>query len=152
MRIDPGWRAHYFGQFPIIQNVDRTAIMPGQTEITTKQMQLNLATIAYVVNQMKKKKRPGLFSGFDMVPRSPEEIFMLSQLAPATHSRHIINEYFLNVHVNYDGCMCCASTPSISVPLTVIPMTNPATYGFTEPEGYAPQELFYMRFAPLFTF
>jgi hypothetical protein len=147
-----GHHREHYSNFTVIRNDDRSVIMPGQTEVTTKQMQLNLASIAYIVNNMKRKKRPGIFSGHEMVPRSPEEIFMLSQLSPACHSRHIKNEYYLNVHVNYDGCMCCASRPSISVPLTVIPMTNPATYGFTEPQGYAPQELFYMKFAPLYTF
>jgi len=151
LHID-GYRRNWNGKFEIIENKDRSGVMPSQTEVITKQMTLDLAGIKYVVNNMKRKKNPGIFSGHSMVPRSPEEIFMLSQLAPACHSRFIKNEFFLNVNVKYDGCTCCSSVPNISVPLTVIPLTNPTTYGFTEPEGYAPQELFYMKIAHLPTF
>lgn len=96
----------------------------------TKIMELNLGNIRYAVDPTKRKKKPGIFSGFETVNRSPEEMFMLTQLSPACHSPHITNEYFLNTNVKFDGCMCCSSVPSISIPLTVIPMTNPATYGF----------------------
>jgi hypothetical protein len=41
-------------------------------------MKLDLASIRYKVDQMKKKKNPGILAGHKMVPRSPEEIFMLS--------------------------------------------------------------------------
>jgi len=81
-----------------------------------------------------------------MVDRQPEEVFMLSQMAPGAHGRHFSNDYELNVYVHYDGCTCCSSIPSISVPLTVIPMTHPESYGFVEPAGYAPFDLGYFKF------
>jgi hypothetical protein len=71
---------------------------------------------------------------------------MLSQLAPATHSHYITNEYVLNVNVKYDGCTCCSGLPNISIPLTVIPMTHQESYGFQEPQGYMPFELGYFKF------
>ena len=72
-------------------------------------------------------------------------MFLLVNLAPASHSHHIQNDYELNVNVKYDGCTCCSSVPNISIPLTVIPMTHQETYGFMEPVGYAPQELAYVK-------
>ena len=107
-------------------------------------MSLDLGTIKYYVEPTKKKKT-GILSS-TTVPRSPEEIFMLSQLAPACHSRYITNNYQLNVNVKYDGCTCCSSLPSFSVPLTIIPLTDNSVYGFTEPPGYAPMELGYFKF------
>lgn len=91
-------------------------------------MSLDLSAISYHVDPMKKKRK-GIFSS-QMVPRPPEEIFMLSQLAPACHSPHVTNTYTLNVNVKFDGCTCCSSLPSISVPLTVIPLTDQRQYGF----------------------
>ena len=78
--------------------------------------------------------------------RDPETMFMLRQIAPACHSRHIANDYVLNVNVKFDGCTCCSTLPSISVPLTIIPLTHMESYGFLEPEGYQPYELGYFRF------
>ena len=62
--------------------------------------------------------------------RSREEIFLLSQLAPACHSQYISNEYDLNVNVKFEGCTCCSALPSVSVPLTVLPLTDPSLYNF----------------------
>ena len=90
-------------------------------------MAINFSTINYVINNQRKKKKKA---------RAPEYMFMLTQLAPASHSRHISNDYTLNVNVKFDGCTCCSTLPSISVPLTVIPLTHMESYGFMEPEGY----------------
>mmetsp|Transcript_226 Transcript_226/g.413 ORF Transcript_226/g.413 Transcript_226/m.413 type:complete len:103 (+) Transcript_226:851-1159(+) len=95
---------------------------------------------------MKTKKGKGMFSGKQKVQRSPEEMFMLSNMAPACHSKHIENNYYLNVNIKYNGCTCCCSLPNVSVPLTVIPDTHQASYGFTEPAGYQPYELGYFKF------
>ena len=127
--------------FDIIENKDRSGINPS-AEAITKQMQLNLAAIRYHCEPFKRKK---MFQGQPKA-RAPEEIFMLTQMAPATHSRHISNTYSLNVNVKYDATACCTGLPSCSVPLTVIPLTNPETYGFIEPQGYAPFELGYFKF------
>lgn len=140
------------GSFDVIENKDRSGVAPLYTEPVTKKMALNFANIRYVVEAMKRKKKPGLFAGSEMIPRSPEEIFMLGQLSPATHSKHISNDYFLNVNVKFDGCTCCSSVPNISVPLTIIPLTNPETYGFVEPQGYNPIQLGYFKFNPIVVF
>jgi hypothetical protein len=63
-------------------------------------------------------------------------LFLLQNLSPATNSICIENRYVLNVNVKYDGCGCCSDHPSISVPLTIIPLTNPNVYGFPEPLGF----------------
>ena len=100
-------------------------------------MTLSLDSIKYSVNEHRRKRN---------VPRSPEDIFMLSQMAPACHSRHIMNDYVLNVNIKFDGCTCCSALPNISCPLTVIPLTDMRQYGFVEPAGYAPFELGYFKF------
>jgi hypothetical protein len=128
----------------VLENKDRSGIAAGASDIATKTMTLNLANIRYTVDHMKTKRK-GVFSS-QQVPRQPEEIFMMSQLAPATHSHYINNDYVLNVNVKYDGCTCCGSLPNISVPLTVIPMTHEESYGFKEPPGYQPFELGFFKF------
>jgi hypothetical protein len=100
-------------------------------------MTINLQTINYQINNMRKKRNR---------ERDPETMFMLRQIAPASHSRHIANDYVLNVNVKFDGCTCCSVLPSISVPLTIIPLTHMDSYGFLEPEGYQPYELGYFKF------
>jgi hypothetical protein len=134
---------HWSGKFDILENKNRKGIEPGK-ESQTEEMVLDLGQIRYVVSPTKKKKS-GLLSS-KTVERPPEEIFLMSQLAPACKGRYIDNRYELNVNVKYDGCTCCSSLPSISVPLTIIPMTHQESYGFQEPEGYAPYELGYFRF------
>ena len=105
MRL-PGWHR----DFDILENKDRAGIAPNQ-EAVTKQMQLNLAAIQYTCNGFKRKK---LFGGAPKA-RAPEEVFMLTQMAPASHSRYISNDYFLNVNVKYTACNCCSTLPSISI-------------------------------------
>jgi hypothetical protein len=76
-------------------------------------------------------------------------MFLLSQLPPATHSRSdrmtITNEYFLNATLNYEGSCCTSNKPSLSLPLTIIPINNDALFGFIEPEGYNPVVLGYYK-------
>ena len=102
--------------------------MAGHPESLTKEMVLDLGRIKYIVSPTKTKKN-GLMSTVTK-ERPPEEIFLMSQLAPACHGKYIENTYTLNVNVKYDGCTCCATLPSISVPLTVIPLTHMDSYGF----------------------
>lgn len=66
---------------------------------------------------------------------------MLRHPAAATETNLISNKYFLNVGVKTSGLTCCDTKPSISVPLTIIPLQNPAIYGFPEPPGFAPMPL-----------
>ena len=78
--------------------------------------------------------------------RSPEETFLMQYLPPATKSHHIHNRYELNVNVKFNGWDCCSDKPSISIPLTIIPLSNPAIYGFPEPAGWAPNNLGMFKF------
>ena len=103
-------------------------------------MSLDLGTIKFnIPKPTKKKKDPKSWLGGTInVPRSPEEIFMLSNLPPACHSPHIKIDYFLNANIKYDGCTCCLEKSDIKIPMSIIPITNPATYGFQEPPDYQP--------------
>ena len=60
----------------------------------------------------------------------------------AVHSKHITNEYFLCVLVEFDGCVCCVNLPDSRMPMTIVPMVNPACFGFMPPAGvWAPYPL-----------
>ena len=87
------------GKFDVLENKDRSGVPASYTEPVNRIMTLNLDAIKYRVDGMRSKKR---------IQRNPEEIFMLSNLAPACHSQHVRNEYCLNVNVKYDGCTCCS--------------------------------------------
>jgi hypothetical protein len=113
----------------IIENKDTSGIPAGSQEKIVKQMTINMADIRFEPPPHRAKKN---------LPRSPEHMFMLSGLPPACHSRLIDNDYVLNCNVSFDGCTCCSSVPSISVPLTIIPLVHMETYGCAGPEGYEP--------------
>ena len=66
------------GKFDVLKTSQIEGINAGYTEPVSRVMSLNLGSIIYIVNGMKSVKRPGIFSGRELVPRSPEEIFMLS--------------------------------------------------------------------------
>jgi len=97
-------------------------------------MELNLGEIHYEVATQKKKK--GVQKAI-----SPEDRFMMAGVQPAAHSRKIQNEYFLCVEVHYNGCTCCSNLPDSRMPLTIIPIVNPACFGFQPPSMWAPAYL-----------
>jgi len=87
-------------------------------------MNLDLKSIKYTVDPMKNKKAKTLGiieynSG--KIPRSPEEVVQLSNMAPASNGHYISNNYKLVLDVRFDAC-CCPTVPSFSVPLSVIPI------------------------------
>ena len=92
------------------------------------EMVLDLTKIRYEVADMKKKK--GVQKKI-----SPEDQFMMSGVQAAVHAKRITNEYFLCVLVEFDGCVCCVDLPDSRMPLTIIPLVNPACFGFQPPEG-----------------
>ena len=63
------------GKFIILKTSDMTGINANYTEPVSNRMSLNLGSIVFVVNNMKSVKKPGIFGGRELVPRSPEEIF-----------------------------------------------------------------------------
>ena len=115
----------------VLENKDFTGVQPKSPQLFQKDMHLDLNLIRYHVNPTKLKKR-GIFKK-QRIPRQAEEIFMMERLAPACHSSLITNEYVLNVNCKYADCTCCEALPSVSVPLTIIPVTDPASHGFVEP-------------------
>ena len=89
-------------------------------------MELNLNEIRYEVPKQKKKK--GV-----MKPISREDAFMMAGLQPACHAKHITNEYFLCVLVDFDDCTCCLDLPDSRMPMTIIPFIDPTCFGFQPP-------------------
>lgn len=111
-------------------------------------MYLELANCRQDYNKIGPKYKKNKETGEKTeVERSPEEIFLLNHIPPATEGAFIKNEYFLQVKVKYDsGWDCCSEKPLALVPLTIIPLSNPAVFGFPEPEGFAPVDLGHCRF------
>ena len=143
--LKTGWD-HHRSEHEVLENQNHERMPAHAAEHKTLQMGLELGRIRFHVHPEKKKKEKGTFyNSYKMVPRTPEEMFMLSQLAPACHSQHIRNDYYLNCNVKYDGCTC-SNLPHVEVPLTVIPVVNEALHGFPEPEGYSPMQLGYFQF------
>lgn len=93
----------YNRSFDILQNRDVTRIKAGTDGKVTKNMSLDLNHIHYVVNGNKFTSR-GWNTGRRSLPRSAEEMFQLSHLAPATHAFQAKNTYRLDLNVNFDGC------------------------------------------------
>lgn len=61
----------------------------------------------------------------------PDDQFVMTQMQPAVNNgKFIKNRYFLTVRTTMAGCTCCHETPDGKTPLTIVPMVNPATYGF----------------------
>lgn len=46
----------------------------------------------------------------------------------------------LQTNTVYDTCCSCDATPSGSLPLTIVPLVNPACFGFQPPNGWAPMD------------
>ena len=116
--------------------VERDVAGPGagvgnwQTELL-----LDLSQIRYeVVGEYKKKK--GVQKRL-----SPEDRFMMAGVQPACHSGFITNEYFICIELAYDGCTCCANLPDSRMMMTIVPIVNPACFGFMPPDGYMPINL-----------
>ncbi len=102
------------------------------------EMLIDLSAIRYQVDEFKKKK--GVQQKI-----SQEDQFMMAGVQPATHSRHITNEYFLKIELEYDGCTCCANLPDTCMPFTIVPIVNPACFGFQPPNGWLPIELGFFK-------
>lgn len=92
---------------------------------------LDLSEIKNEVTSHKKKK------GKEK-KRSPEDIFMLKNIQPATHSPAITNEYFLKIVLAYNGCLCCSNVPDASMPLTIMPAVDDSFTRFKAPSGWNP--------------
>ena len=95
-------------------------------------MTMNLADIKYEVAQTKVKK--GVTKKI-----SPEDQFMMASIQPAVrNAKYITIEYFICTELSYDGCTCCQNLPDARLPMTIVPMVNPACFGFGRPNGYEP--------------
>lgn len=86
------------------------------------------------------------FMQFEEKKRSPEEMFLLQNVPMPVHSSHLENDVYIKIMVDHDGCICCEDYPAVMVPLSVIPMGSPESYGMQEPQGYAPMELGRVKF------
>ena len=54
---------------------------------------------------------------------------MMASLQPACHTKKFSNDYFLTVTLEYDGMVCCIDLPDARMPMSIIPMVNPACVG-----------------------
>merc|ERR1712232_1139995 len=99
-----------------------------------KDMYVRLNDIKYEVQEFRKKK--GVEKKI-----SPEDQFMMAGVQPACNSKYIKSEYVLCVECQYEGCVCCVDLPDSRMPLTIVPLVNPACFGFAPPNGWLPYNL-----------
>jgi len=76
---------------------------------------------------------------------SPEDMFMMEAVQPASHSAATSNEYFLVTKTEYDGCNCGSELPDSELALTIVPHVNPMCFGFTPPPGWMPNDLGFIQ-------
>jgi hypothetical protein len=79
-----------------------------------------------------------------MVPLSKDEMQFYSTLAGAVHTQYITNSYFLKAEPIFEGCTCCPAEAH-KVPISILPVGDPASFGFPEPAGYAPMDMGYFK-------
>lgn len=103
---------------------------PGASEGDWKKdMQLDLAKIKYEVATEKKKK--GV-----MKKISKEDAFQMASLQSACHTKAFSNEYYLCATTEYDGCICCVDLPDAKMKMTIVPIVNPACFGYNPPADW----------------
>ena len=132
LTVHAGGRSHTYRNKLVEQRVEGPHA--GVAEWHTD-MSVDLSKIHYDVIGEKKKK--GVMKAV-----SPEDRFMMAGVQSACHSKRITNEYFLCVLVEFDGCVCCVDLPDSRAPLTIVPLINPACFGFEVPQtGWMPTPL-----------
>lgn len=120
LTITHGHHNHVVTNHLVEQKVDGPAALEGDWK---KEMDVQLDKIKYEVQEFSKKK--GVQKKI-----SPEDVYLMAGIQPACHAKHCRNEYFLCVEVKYDGCVCCVDLPDSRMPLTIVPLVNPACFGF----------------------
>jgi len=66
---------------------------------------------------------------------------MMAGVQPACHGGYISNDYFICIELAYDGCTCCSNLPDSRMMMTIVPIVNPACFGFQPPDAYMPISL-----------
>ena len=130
---DSGFGAHSYTRTRTL--VERSMVGPnfGQGGWTTE-MIMDLGAIRFDVPEFKKKH--GVEKRI-----SPEDAFMMAGVQSAVHSKYVTNDYFLCIELAYDGCTCCANLPDSRMPITIVPLLDPRSFGFTSPDGWMPMNL-----------
>ena len=116
----------------------------GSTDTPLKQMMLNLAE--YRSNASPTRSKMVSMFNWEEKKRSPEEMFLLNNISMPVHSNHLVNDIYMKIMVDHEGCICCDDYPAVMVPVSIIPMGSPESYGMVEPPGYMPMELGKIKF------
>jgi hypothetical protein len=96
-----------------------------------KEMLVDLSNIKYEQIADRKAKDGS------RKPYSPDDKFMMSQIQPATRrAKKFSARYYSVVETKFDGCTCCNETPDAKVPMTIVPMVNPNSFGFAPPNNW----------------
>ena len=107
---------------------------------------LDLNSIRNTIPMEKQKTLP---DGTEItVPLTEDEKTFYSTLAGACHTQYITNSYFLQAQPIFDGCACNPAQAQ-QMPISIIPVGDPASFGFPEPVGYAPIDMGYFKMGVL---
>jgi hypothetical protein len=105
---------------------------PKAGEKLEKTLKIDLDKIKYEAVKQKKNKKTGHKKDV-----SKEDQWMMSQIQPATrNAKHFKMRYYSVVSTKFDGTICCDETPDCETAMTIVPMVNPAAFGFRPPAGY----------------
>lgn len=58
--------------------------------------------------------------------------------------------YYLSLQTTYRGCICCVDLPEIRIHINIMPIINPATFGFEAAEDFQPEDLGTFTIEPIF--
>ena len=115
--------------------IKKTVRGPDAQAEAEDQMELLLNEIKYEVASHKKKH--GVQKEI-----SPEDQFQMASLQPACHTKNFSVDYYLSIDLKYDsGCICCVDLPDAKMKMTIVPLVNPACFGFVACDGWNPVSL-----------
>lgn len=87
-------------------------------------IEVDLSQIHNDVPASRKKK--GVTKAY-----SKEDMFMISGIQPASKSKFSTVNYTLETSCGFDTCCNCSENlPNATLPMTIVPLVNPACFGF----------------------
>ena len=72
---------------------------------------------------------------------SPEDRFQMASLQPTCHTKAFTNDYFFRVVTKFEGCVCCNKRLDARMKMTIVPIVNPACFGFKPGNDFNPTEV-----------
>ena len=120
----------------------------GPPALHTKEFEqalnIDLSELQYEeVDKFKQKK--GIEKPLDI-----DDKFQMQCLQASCHTPNFSINYYLSLQTTYSGCICCFDLPEIRININIMPIINPATFGFEAAEDFQPEDLGTFTIEPIF--